>query len=132
MQRMTPQRAAIKQLLVNDDSFKTAQQIHELLRRDEFSIGLATVYRNLQTLHENGDVDMVRSSEGEALYRRCGPGSHHHHHHMVCNECGFTIEIEGLGVEEWADKLADKYGFTDVEHTLEIFGTCPECRAKKG
>jgi Fur family ferric uptake transcriptional regulator len=35
-------------------------------------------------------------------------------------------------VENWADKVADRHGFVDVSHTMEIFGTCPECATKRG
>jgi Fur family ferric uptake transcriptional regulator len=57
-------------------------------------------------------------------YRQCSAG---HHHHLVCRHCGRTVEVEGPTVERWADRVAGEHGFTDVAHTLEIFGTCDEC-----
>jgi Fur family ferric uptake transcriptional regulator len=68
----------------------------------------------------------MRLPTGEQLYRRCG---REHHHHLVCRGCGTTVEVEGPAVERWADKLAADHGFTDVSHTVEIFGTCPRCAA---
>jgi Fur family ferric uptake transcriptional regulator len=45
----------------------------------------------------------------------------------VCRSCGRAVEVEGPAVESWADRVAAQNGFVDVSHTLEIFGTCPEC-----
>jgi Fur family transcriptional regulator, ferric uptake regulator len=68
----------------------------------------------------------MRPPGGEHLYRRCSEG---HHHHLVCRSCGRTVEVEGPAVETWSDRVAATHGFTDVSHTLEIFGTCPDCAA---
>ena len=48
---------------------------------------------------------------------------------MVCRDCGRTVEVEGPAVERWADRVAAERGFTDVGHTIEIFGTCAGCAA---
>ena len=88
------------------------------------NVGLSTVYRTLQALADGGEVDMLRTEDGEAVYRRC---SATHHHHLVCRVCGRTVEVEGPTVERWADGVAGEHGFTEVSHTLEIFGTCPDC-----
>ncbi len=69
---------------------------------------------------------MLRTDDGEAVYRRC---SRSHHHHLVCRRCGRTVEVEGPAVERWAEKVADEHGYTDVSHQVEIFGTCPACSA---
>jgi Fur family transcriptional regulator, ferric uptake regulator len=45
----------------------------------------------------------------------------------VCRVCGRTVEVEGPAVEKWADGVAGRHGFTDVSHSMEIFGTCPDC-----
>jgi Fur family ferric uptake transcriptional regulator len=107
--------------------FRSAQQIHALLLRRGERIGLATVYRTLQSLAEAGTVDVLRSADGEAVYRRCSGG---HHHHLLCRQCGRTIEVEGPGVERWTTRVADQHGFVDVSHQLEIVGTCRDCVAQ--
>ncbi len=111
-------------LLDKCDDFTSAQTVHARLREAGEGVGLATVYRALQSMVEAGTVDMLRTDEGEAVYRAC---SHHHHHHLVCRECGRTVEVEGPAVEKWTDRVAAEHGFTDVTHTLEIFGTCADC-----
>jgi Fur family transcriptional regulator, ferric uptake regulator len=127
--RSTRQRAAVSALLDRLDDFRSAQEIHEALRRDGEGIGLTTVYRTLQTLSESGEVDVLRTASGEAVYRRC---STHHHHHLVCRRCGRTVEVEGAAVESWAQRVAEENGFAELSHTVEIFGVCGPCRAERG
>ncbi|HEY9496999.1 MAG TPA: Fur family transcriptional regulator [Intrasporangium sp.] len=120
----TRQQAAVADLLDKYGDFTSAQTVHARLREAGEGVGLATVYRTLQAMVEAGTVDMLRTDDGEAVYRAC---STHHHHHLVCRDCGRTVEVEGPAVERWTDRVAAEHGFTDVTHTLEIFGTCAEC-----
>ncbi|GAB3875831.1 Fur family transcriptional regulator [Kibdelosporangium lantanae] len=122
--RSTKQRAAVAELLDDLDEFRSAQDLHEELRKRGEGIGLTTVYRTLQSLADAGEVDVLRTDTGEAIYRRC---SRHHHHHLVCRVCGRTVEVEGPAVEKWADRVAEENGFAEVSHTVEIFGTCAAC-----
>ena len=129
MQRMTKQRQAVLDELTRVNDFRSAQQIFEDLRTNGQHVGLATVYRSLQGLAEEGRIDALRSSEGESLYRICTSNSHHHH--LVCRECGFTEEIEQSQIESWVDSVAAAHGFGDVKHSLELFGVCSSCQSKK-
>ena len=122
--RPTRQRAAVSAVLAEVDDFRTAQELHELLRRRGESVGLTTVYRTLQALVDAGEVDVLRTDDGEAAYRRC---SGQHHHHLVCRRCGRTVEVEQPALERWAAQVAAEHGFTEITHTLEIFGVCPDC-----
>jgi len=122
--RSTKQRAAVAKLLEQLDDFRSAQDLHEELRTRGEGIGLTTVYRTLQSLADAGEIDVLRIDTGEAVYRRC---SRHHHHHLVCRVCGHTVEVEGPAVEKWAEKVAAENGFTQVSHTVEVFGTCADC-----
>ncbi len=124
--RSTRQRSAISALLDDIDEFRSAQELHDELRRRGEGIGLTTVYRTLQTLADAGTVDVLRTDTGESVYRRCSSG---HHHHLVCRNCGYTVEVEGPTVEQWAKSTAEQHGFGDVSHTVEIFGTCRTCAA---
>lgn len=123
-QRNTRQRRAVAAIMADLEGFASAQQIHDILKQRGESVGLSTVYRNLQALADANLLDALRSDDGETLYRRCSSG---HHHHLVCRSCGRTVEVEGPTVERWADAVAEDHGFRDVEHTLEIFGTCADC-----
>ena len=123
-QRRTRQRAAVQEVLAELHEFRTAQQIHDELRKRGDSIGLTTVYRTLQSLSDAGELDALRNAEGETAYRRCSDG---HHHHLVCRSCGRTVEVSGPAVERWANAVAAEHGFREVSHDLEIFGTCGSC-----
>ncbi|URN11985.1 transcriptional repressor [Streptomyces radiopugnans] len=127
--RSTRQRAAVAAALSEVDEFRSAQELHDMLKHRGDSVGLTTVYRTLQSLADAGEVDVLRTDEGEAVYRRCS--SDDHHHHLVCRNCGKAVEVEGPAVEKWADSIAAEHGFVDVAHTIEIFGTCGECAAAR-
>ncbi len=127
-QRSTRQRAAVSAILDEVSDFRSAQDLHAILRDRGDSVGLTTVYRALQSLAEQGEVDVLRGTDGEAVYRRCSTG---HHHHLVCRACGRTVEVEGPAVERWASKVASEHGFVDIAHTVEVFGTCGTCARKK-
>jgi Fur family transcriptional regulator, ferric uptake regulator len=124
--RSTRQRAAISALLDKLDDFRSAQELHDELRRRGEGIGLTTVYRTLQQMAAAGVVDTLRTDTGEAVYRRC---SDDHHHHLVCRACGSTVEVQGGQVEAWAAEVARTHKFSDVSHTIEIFGLCGACAA---
>ncbi|WP_166140662.1 Fur family transcriptional regulator [Nocardioides ochotonae] len=122
--RPTRQRIAVVEAMSSVGDFRSAKEIHELLGRRGDPVGLATVYRTLQRLAEAGELDVLRTEDGEALYRRC---SDTHHHHLVCRSCGLTVEVEGPAVERWTQSIAAEHSFSDVSHSLEIFGTCASC-----
>ena len=127
--RSTRQRTAVADALDRADGFRSAQELHDQLRQDGASVGLTTVYRHLQALAEAGHVDVLRTGGGEAVYRRCPTAQHHHH--LVCRDCGRSVEVEGPEVEAWASAVAAGHGFTDVSHTVEVFGTCASCAAAR-
>ena len=122
--RQTRQRAALASALEQTEEFLSAQELHTRLAASGTKVGLATVYRNLQSMAVDGEIDVLRTDEGESVYRACSTG---HHHHLVCRECGRTVEIDGPAVERWAATVSADHGFTDVTHTLEIFGRCGHC-----
>ncbi len=123
--RGTRQGEALAVALASIPGFCSAQQIHAELRSQGEQVGLTTVYRHLQVLSEDGTVDTIRDISGETLYRRCRSDAHHHH--LTCRRCGTSVEVEGRAVERWAGQVAAEAGFTDVGHTVELFGLCPDC-----
>lgn len=128
--RQTRQGDAVKQALKDLRGFSSAQDVYACLRSDGDSIGLSTVYRHLQALAGQGVVDVIQTAEGEATYRFCGISTEQpHHHHLVCRRCGATEEIQARAVEKWAAETAAKYGYIDIDHTVEVFGICASCAA---
>jgi Fur family ferric uptake transcriptional regulator len=127
--RATRQRAALAQTLAGTPVFLSAQDIHARLRDAGTSVGLATVYRNLQAMAADHEVDVLRTEDGECVYRACGSDAHHHH--LVCRECGRAVEVAERSIEKWAERVAAEHGFTDVRHTLEIDGLCARCASTR-
>ena len=98
--RSTRQWVAISSLLETLDDFRSAQELHDELRRRGENIGLTTVYRTLQSMSAAGMLDTLRNDTGESVYRRC---SEHHHHHLACRNCGSTVEVRDHEVEVVAE-----------------------------
>jgi Fur family ferric uptake transcriptional regulator len=126
MKRNTKQREEVWRALEANPGFVSAQDLHQALRDIGSTIGLATVYRTLNALADEGNVDAL-TREGENLYRACSPG---HHHHIICRECGLTKEIEATAVEAWAKAVAAEHGYADPQHIVDIFGTCGACQPR--
>jgi Fur family ferric uptake transcriptional regulator len=126
--RETRQGAVVRTALSDAEGFRSAQDIYATLRRGGEAVGLSTVYRHLQSLADDGGVDVIHTPDGETTYRYCGDARSSHHHHIVCRSCGRAEEIEGPAVERWAAAVAEEHGYADIEHTLEVFGTCAQCR----
>ena len=58
------------------------------------------------------------------LHRRCSPG---HHHHFICGRCGRAAEITSPGLKQWIAQIAADNGHRDIDHDLEVTGSCPDC-----
>lgn len=129
-QRNTRQAEAIEAALAEADGFRTAHDLFAQIRAGGQRIGLTTVYRHLSLLADTDRADVVHNAEGEAQYRLCGPRDSpdpaEHHHHIVCRQCGRSVEVSGPEVESWADRVAAEAGFSEITHTVELFGLCPQ------
>lgn len=126
-ERSTRQKRALAAVLEASDGFRSAQELHAELRAQGENVALSTVYNQVRALADAGELDAIRSDDGETRYRRCGRDQHHHH--LVCRHCGTAVEIEGPEVERWASRTGKLHRFVDVTHTVEIVGTCPDCAA---
>jgi Fur family transcriptional regulator, ferric uptake regulator len=130
--RNTRQGAAVEQTMRRADGFRTAQEIFADVSAQGHRVGLTTVYRHLNLLAAQGRADVVHRDDGEAQFRLCGENDQsEHHHHVVCRICGRSVEVSGPEVERWADRVATAAGYTDVTHTLEVFGVCPRHTKRK-
>ena len=123
--RNTVQKEAVRRALGDATGFVSAGELHRRLTERGNPIGLATVYRQLNTLAEAGAADTIPVPGGQ-LFRACEPGAHHHH--LVCESCGRAVEIDPPS-EEWIRAAADAHGFTVSSHLVEVFGRCADCRA---
>ncbi len=122
--RFTKQRNSIVEILKENGGFLSAQSLFSLLRESGSTTGLSTVYRTMTSMVKTGEVDVMLREDGEALYRLCSAA---HHHHLVCRICGTTVEIQADFVEAWAKDISTAHNFSNIDHTVEIIGTCRDC-----
>ena len=121
MERSTRQRRAIRRVLLETRRPLSPREILELARKQVPSLGLATVYRNLRALVEEGAVVPV-ALPGEPLrYEAAGAG---HHHHFLCRGCGRAFELPGCRLEAHLDRPP---GFSAEDHEVVVYGRCPDC-----
>ena len=125
--RNTRQSGTVKNALVEAGGFRSAQDVYATLRAQGDPVGLSTIYRHLQAFADDGVVDVIHTPEGESTYRFCVNTGQAHHHHLVCRTCGRAEEIEGRAIERWATDMAEKFGYTEIDHTVEVFGVCGTC-----
>ena len=125
-ERSTRQKRALARVLEESPSFRSAQDLYAQLRDRGERVGLTTVYNQLRALADAREVDVFRTAEGELLYRQCKSALHHHH--LYCRSCAKTVEVEASEVEQWAEDVAKRHGFREIEHTVEIIGLCRDCR----
>jgi Fur family transcriptional regulator, ferric uptake regulator len=123
--RSTRQRAIVLAELLGEPDDVTAQQLHERLRGRGERLGLATVYRTLGLLAEQGVVDVLSHRPGELCYRRCAEG---HHHHLVCSGCHRVVELSECELDPWLERVSSQHGFVATGHRLEVAGLCAGCR----
>ena len=123
--RSTRQRLAIAEVLSKSERFLSAQELFEEIRATGRRVGLATVYRTLQSLADEGQLDTLRNAQGEIVYRKCERVRHHHH--IVCTSCGLSIEVESAEIERWMALAARRHGFTATSHVAELYGLCDRC-----
>ncbi|MDY6052439.1 MAG: transcriptional repressor [Rothia sp. (in: high G+C Gram-positive bacteria)] len=125
--RNTKQRRIVTATLETLEDFISAQGLHQLMLSRGDKVSLATTYRILQSMVAAGEVEALKTEDGEAIYRRCD--SEHHHHHLLCRRCGAAQEFEIPEFEEKALAIAAKNGYSQVDHVIEITGLCSNCSA---
>jgi Fur family ferric uptake transcriptional regulator len=119
-----PRKAILSALLENHGPF-TAEEIHKIITKK--ICDLATVYRCLASLEEASLLRRVEFGDDSSRYE-LAEADESHHHHLICRECKRVEIIDDPGLEE-VDRFAEKRGFSNVSHSLEFFGTCPDCAA---
>lgn len=119
-----PRRALVEVMQGLGDQF-VADEVVEAAP----GVGRATVFRTLRLLQDLGIVCQVVLDDGAVAYRLASGG---HHHHLVCSECGAVSDFASGDIEGLLDDIAKRTGFRVDAHRLEVYGLCPECRARLG
>ena len=119
-------RGAVVELLAGQSCCLSAQEIAERLGGGGRDVGLASVYRALDLLHEMGLVQRVELGEGGSRYEPVLPGGGHHHH-AVCQTCGRVTAFEDARLERTLERLSSRLRYSMREHDIVIHGDCARC-----
>jgi Fur family transcriptional regulator, ferric uptake regulator len=119
-------RRAVIQLLGRQTCCLTAQEIFDGLRTEGRGVGIASVYRILDLLADQGFVQRVEIGDAITRFEPAHPGGDHHHH-LVCNSCGKVEAFEDEGLERALRQVERKTGYTTAGHDVLLRGACEDC-----
>jgi Fur family ferric uptake transcriptional regulator len=119
-------RRAVVDLLGRQNCCMSAQEIFDRLRRARRPVGVASVYRALETLAELRLVKRIDAGDGIARYEPALPDGDHHHH-LVCRDCGKVEAFSDPRLERAIDKVAVGLGYAVEEHEVVLTGACADC-----
>jgi Fur family transcriptional regulator, ferric uptake regulator len=129
--RSTPKGQVVLETLRGSDRFRSAQQLYVQIRHEtSLQIGLASVYRILRGLADDGIAETQRAEDGEMLYRLVS--STEHRHYLLCRRCGRSVGFALVALEDSAADLVRLHGYSDVTHHFDLYGICPQCRKATG
>jgi Fur family ferric uptake transcriptional regulator len=123
MERNTVQRRAVQRALVEAGRPVGPAEIHAIARTDAPGLGIATVYRCIKRLLDEGTIVAVDLPGEAPRYELAGK---EHHHHFRCNACERVYDLTGC--PDRFDTLTPK-GFQLTGHEVYLFGTCRDCAA---
>ena len=124
--QVTPQRQLILDEFIEARQHVSVEELYDLVKMKEKSIGQVTVFRTLKLLVEADVAQAVNFGDKVVRYEiNCGA---EHHDHLVCLRCGAVIEAMDEELEAIQNRLCEKFNFIAVNHRLEIFGTCSNCQ----
>ena len=125
-------RKTVQQQLVIDalhelNNHPTAQEIHSMIQKKYDGISIATVYSNLKSLAENGEV-RVLSFAGRSERYDCDLMEHYH---IRCQNCGNFCDLPAAGIAEVNKQIAELSGYTVKSYEILFHGVCPNCQQHK-
>jgi Fur family ferric uptake transcriptional regulator len=119
--RNTRQKAAIRDAFTKADRPLAPDEVLEYALQNHLVIGIATVYRNIQALLEDGWLVAIELPGGSARYELAGK---EHHHHFHCNECDKVFDLKGCNAPI---KPRLPRGFSTTGHDFFLYGACASC-----
>jgi Fe2+ or Zn2+ uptake regulation protein len=123
--RLTPQREMIIGIIAHAGGHLDAEEIFSQVQAQTKAVNIATVYRTLDMLVEEGLACKTDLGSGKIVYAT----SHHGPHlHLVCKSCGYVIEAECESFSAIASQIDQRYGFDPDLNHVSFFGLCSGCR----
>ena len=118
------QRELILKTLKENCIHPTAEQLYELIRREEPTVSLATVYRNLNLLAENGIVKKIEGLDGTAHFDH----QTFDHYHFICTKCNRVFDIPCDIAPDLAQDVESRTWFRIASYDVSFRGTCKSCQ----
>jgi Fur family ferric uptake transcriptional regulator len=127
--KRSSKRDRILNIFLRQKGHLSADDLCDLVRREDPGIGRATVYRTLQWMVGAGIARKVDFGEGRSRFE---PSFRHpRHYHLVCNECHRSSEFLSSDIESLVEEIAEARNFEPTQSVVQVFGTCEECRTGK-
>ncbi len=123
-----PRLKILEILEANKDQHMRAEDVYKALLDSNEDIGLATVYRVLTQFEAAGLVARHHFEGGHSVFEL---DQGEHHDHMLCISCGRVDEFVDDTIEERQRLIAKQAGYKITNHSLHIYGICPECQKKE-
>lgn len=125
--KLTKQRQEILDLIQDSSGHMTADQIHSKLKEQNVTIGIATVYRNLNVLYDEKLINRVRHPELGYIYDK----NVHDHYHFRCVRCN-KIQDVSIEYQDQLHKIVEEELNCQVNtHDINFEGICRECLDKE-
>jgi Fur family peroxide stress response transcriptional regulator len=121
--RITPQRHAILEFLIQSMIHPTADDIYKALEAKFPNMSVATVYNNLRVFRESGLVKELTYGDSSSRFDFVT----NDHYHIMCDSCGKIVDFHYPGLDEVEHLASHVTGFQVNSHRMEIYGTCPTC-----
>lgn len=125
--RITPQRHAILEYMIQSMSHPTADEIYKALEGKFPNMSVATVYNNLRVFREVGLVKELTYGDASSRFDFVTTD----HYHAICEQCGKIVDFHYPGLDEVEQLASHLTGFRIGYHRMEIYGSCPECSGEK-
>jgi Fur family transcriptional regulator, ferric uptake regulator len=123
-------RRVVVEYLGDQDCCVSAQEIHDAVRAAGARVGIASVYRTLDGLSEQGLVQRVDLGDGVSRFERADPHGEHHHH-LVCGDCGKVEPFEDPALETAIAGIAGGRGYRVAAHDVVLRGACGDCSSSR-
>ena len=127
--KRTSQRELILDVFLRTEKHLSNEDLYQLVKQEDPTVGQTTVYRTLKILTEAGLAREVRFGDGRTHYEH--NYKHQHHDHMICSQCGKIIEFFSAELEAIQDEMAAKHDFEITQHLLRMIGVCSDCRRQQ-
>jgi len=124
--KATPQRIAICRFALHSRDHPTAQRIYDEVRKVHPTVSLATVYKTLRILTEQGMIQELDLPESQARFDSYVEP----HINLVCLQCGRIQDFDDSAAREMVERVTAKAEFTRTGQRIDIYGMCKTCRGR--